>query len=102
MQTTRKRAPQTTGRKSAHLHVRAAEAEKQVLERAARLKQQTLTEFVLSSASREAQRVLADATGVRLPNDRWVSLWNALETEPEDNPRLAKLARRKSVFRGRS
>ena len=65
---------------------------------AAAAKEQSLTEFVVSAATIEAERVLADRTRFVLDSAQWEQFSELLEQPPRENPGLAKLFARPDVF----
>lgn len=77
---------------------RVAAAAANLVRRAAETTDQTLTEFVVDAAVLEADRVLADRTSFALPAERWKRFVEILDRAPQENPGLAKLFSRPSVF----
>ena len=69
-----------------------------LVRRAAEETQRNLTEFVVDAATAEAERVLADRTRFILDEDRWSGFVDALDRPVRDNPGLAKLFAKPSVF----
>jgi uncharacterized protein (DUF1778 family) len=65
---------------------------------AASARRQNLTEFVLAAAVGEADRVLADRTSFALSEESWNEFARLLERPVRDNPGLAKLFAKPSVF----
>jgi uncharacterized protein (DUF1778 family) len=58
---------------------------------AAELRNQKLTEFMLTSSTAAAEMALADRTRFALPPDRWVEFNAALDAPPQKIPALRKL-----------
>ena len=75
----------------------AAETDKLVRE-AAGSSARTLTEFVVTAASVEAERVLADRTRFALSEADWDRFVELLDRPPRENPGLARLFAKPSVF----
>ncbi len=84
--------------KSERIAVRASAAQKDLIHRAAALRHKTVTEFVLDVASREAQRVLAEETHIRLPRETWNEFVRALDSPPSPSPRLTRLMTEPSIL----
>lgn len=71
-----------------------------LVRRAAASSQRTLTDFVVDAAVLEAERLLADRTAFALERQQWERFVELLDRPPRDNPGLAKLFSRPSVFTG--
>ena len=69
-----------------------------LVRRAAEETQRNLTEFVVDAAIAEAERTLADRTRFVLDEERWASFVEALDQPVRDNPGLAKLFSKPTVF----
>ena len=69
-----------------------------LVRRAAEETQRNLTEFVVDAATAEAERALADRTRFTLDEESWASFVEALDRPVRDNPGLAKLLSKPSVF----
>ena len=69
-----------------------------LVRRAAEETQRNLTEFVVDAAVAEAERTLADRTRFVLDEERWASFVEALDQPVRDNPGLAKLFSKPTVF----
>jgi uncharacterized protein (DUF1778 family) len=70
----------------------------EVVRQAATVSNQPLTEFVLQAAVNEAERVLADRTRFALDDEAWNRFTELLDRPVQENPGLAKLFARPSVF----
>ena len=79
-------------------NLRVADDTDELVRRAAEETQRNLTEFVVDAAAGEAERVLADRTRFVLDEDRWSAFVEALDRPVRDNPGLAKLFAKPSVF----
>lgn len=65
---------------------------------AASASRRNLSEFVVEAAIGEAERVLADRTHFVLEGDAWDEFVELLERPVQDNPGLARLFAKPSVF----
>jgi len=74
--------------------------QKEVIARAANLKQTTLTNFMVEQAFQAAQQILADQVHFYLSDEKWDEFCAALDAPPKDLPRLRKLLARPGVFDG--
>jgi len=74
--------------------------QKEVIARAAHLKQTTLTNFMVEQAFQAAQQILADQVHFYLSDEKWDEFCAALDAPPKDLPRLRKLLTRPSAFDG--
>lgn len=75
----------------------AADAD-EFVRRAADVSQRTLTDFVVEAAVVEADRVLGDRTRFALEDEEWTRFMDMLDRPPQENPGLAKLFSKSSVF----
>ena len=75
----------------------ASETDKLVRD-AAESSAQTLTEFVVAAATVEAERVLADRTRFALSVPEWDRFVELRDRSPRENPGLAHLFAKPSVF----
>lgn len=66
--------------------------------RAADVSHRTLTDFVVEAAVVEADRVLGDRTRFVLEDEEWMRFMELLDRPPQENPGLAKLFSKPSVF----
>lgn len=69
-----------------------------LVRRAAETTDKTLTDFVVSAATMEAQRVLADRTTFVLDRESWERLVGLLDQPPREIPGLVKLFSEPSMF----
>ena len=72
--------------------------QKDVIARAAELKQTTMTNFMVEHAFNAAQQILADQTHFYLSPERWAEFCAALDAPPRELPELRKLLSQPSVF----
>jgi len=84
--------------KTTRLNLRASIAQKHILEEAARLKQTSVTEFVLQKACEAAQEILAEEGRIRLSKQDWDAFRRALDASPRRIPSLKKLLNSQGVF----
>ncbi len=66
--------------------------------RAADVSNRTLTDFVVQAAVVEADRVLGDRGRFVLEDEQWMRFVELLDRPPQENPGLAKLFSKPSVF----
>jgi uncharacterized protein (DUF1778 family) len=84
--------------KQDRLNIRATRQQKDVIARAARLLNTTVSNFVLQNAYADAQAVLADQTRFRLPDRQWKRFVEALDAPPKAIPALRKLLTEPGIF----
>lgn len=83
--------------KTQRIEMRTDPASEALIAQAARLTHQSVSAFVLSAATAEAERVLARVDHVVMPADQFDALISSLDT-PGDAPGLARVARRNRRF----
>lgn len=88
--------PTTT--KSERLAVRISAEQRSLLVEASRTQEKTVTEFVLSAATRAAEDVLADRRRFVLTEPEWTAFLAALDRTPRELPRLRRLLATPSVL----
>ncbi len=76
------------------LTMRVDPGEKAVLEQAARIEKQSLTDFVLSSARREAERLVGTQQSLQLSEQDTLAFIAALFDPPRFSPRLEQALER--------
>jgi uncharacterized protein (DUF1778 family) len=79
--------------KAERLEVRLAPSTKALLSAAAHARHTTLSEFLISSAVREAEAVLASPLVFLLDDGGWDALTETLDQPAEVNPALAEIAK---------
>ena len=89
---------ETTEPKSERVDLRMSPAAKRTLQRAAAVKDKTLTEFVLDSSLSAAFETLADRRVFQLDEVQWAAFMVALDVPPRDNPRLRKLLKTRAPW----
>jgi uncharacterized protein (DUF1778 family) len=77
---------------------RVARDADEFVRRAADVSRRTLTDFVVEAAVVEADRVLGDRTRFALEGEQWMQFMELLDRPPQENPGLAKLFSKPSVF----
>lgn len=92
-----------TTQKASRINIRASARQKSVLKRAARLQQTTMSNFVLDTAVKAAQDViakqkLADQTHFVLPKTEGEAFCAALNAPVKPKPALRKLLTEPSIF----
>ncbi len=84
--------------KSERLAVRISPEQRSLLFEASRSQETTITEFVLSAATRAAEDVLADRRRFVLAEPEWAAFLAALDRPPRELPRLRRLLAAPSVL----
>jgi len=80
------------------VQLRMRPLQKDVIARAAHLKQTTVTNFMVEQAFQAAQQILADQAHFYLSPEKWDEFCRALDAPPKDLPRLRRLLKGPSVF----
>ena len=80
----------TAETKDDRLQVRLDSASKRVLQRAANYRRKSVSQFVLSTALEEAERVIRENEVVKLSNADWTIFFDALTDPPPPNEELRK------------
>jgi len=95
------KARSTQGKvKTQRLAVRVSAAQRTLLDEASRVSDTTLSEFVLSAATRAAEDVLADRRRFVLPPAQWAEFVRLLDAPPRTLPRLRRLLSSPTVLDG--
>lgn len=89
-----------TVQKDTRIDLRIGNSQKEFLIYAASLKKMKLSAFVLNSAIKEAEELLANKTQFALPEAQWKAFSAALDRPARENPKLKKLFKMTSVFHG--
>jgi uncharacterized protein (DUF1778 family) len=92
-----------TNQKATRLNIRASARQKALIAKAARLKEKTISDFVLENAYQAAQEViaqqkLADQTHFVLPKAEWEAFCAALDAPPKSKPALRKMLTEPGLF----
>ena len=88
----------TSTSKPTRLNIRVSEHEKDVLTRAARALNTSVSSFVLQRAYADAQTVLAEQSQIRLPEKKWREFCRALDAPPKTIPALQELLTQPGMF----
>lgn len=91
----REAAARTGSPKGDVIQIRTSAETKAILNRAAALRGQTLSEFMLESARRQAQEVLADERAFVLESETFNTFLAQLDVRAEPASQLADLMQRK-------
>lgn len=92
-------ASTTTGeQKQSRLSIRASEAEKSTLERAARARHMNTSQFVLQASLSAAESVLSDQSDFRLTLTQWEDFCKRLDAPARVIPALQTLLRGPEPF----
>ena len=83
---------------TARLNLRIVPTVKKKLQRAAKLRKHSLTEFIIIVSQDAAEAVLAEQTRFVLPEKQWVAFNTALDAPAKELPALRKLLAQPSVF----
>ena len=84
--------------KSQRLNVRVTERQEQLIRRAAEATDRTVTDFMLESASVEAERILADRRWFVASDAQWDEFNRLLDSPLSSTNNLARLMQRESPF----
>jgi uncharacterized protein (DUF1778 family) len=87
-----------SARKETKVQLRMRPIQKDVIARAAELKQTTVTTFMVEQAFNAAQQILAEQTHFYLSAEKWDEFCAALDAPPQEKPRLRQLLTEPSVF----
>jgi uncharacterized protein (DUF1778 family) len=84
----------TAESKQDRLQLRLDARSKHILQRAANFRRKSLSQFVLSTALEEAEKVVREETVVTLSEADWKVFYDALVTPPAPNAALRKAYRK--------
>lgn len=84
--------------KSERLNLRANAWQRTLLKEASEVEGTTVSDFVLRSATRAAEHVLADRRVFALSEDRWQAFMEILDRPARELPRLRKLLETPTVI----
>ncbi len=88
----------TTAQKESRFSIRASALQKKVIAQAARIKETTMSEFVLEQSLAAAQQVIADQARFTLPKKQWNAFCAALDEPPKPVTALRRLLTEPVVF----
>jgi len=80
------------------INLRASKRQKLLLDRAAEALGRSRSDFMLSTACREAESVLLDRCYFALSDDAFQRFTNMLDSPPKENPGLRRLLRTKAPW----
>jgi uncharacterized protein (DUF1778 family) len=80
------------------INVRATAREAELIRIGAKLRGVNMTEFILSSATKEAERTLADQRHIELSPKAWKEFTEALDRPAQIKPRLQRLLSEPSIL----
>jgi uncharacterized protein (DUF1778 family) len=89
---------ESTPLKETKVQLRMRPLQKDVIARAAEIRQTTMTNFMVDQAFTAAQQILADQTHFYLSPEKWDEFCAALDAPPRDLPELRKLLTSPSIF----
>jgi uncharacterized protein (DUF1778 family) len=87
--------------KESRFSIRASVAQKKVIAQAARIRDTTMSDFVLEQALAAAEQVIADQAQFTLPKKKWAAFCAALDAKPRSIPALRRLLTRPGAFDAR-
>ena len=90
--------PAATSRRDTTIPIRARAKDRDLIDRAAKTLGKSRSEFMLETARREAEIVLADQRVFYLHAKQWDAFVKELDKPPKDNPRLRELFKRKAPW----
>jgi uncharacterized protein (DUF1778 family) len=84
--------------KVSRFSIRASATQKRVIAEAARIRETTISDFVLEQSLTAAQQVIADQVQFRLPKKQWKQFCDALDAPLKTIPALRKLLTKPGLF----
>ena len=84
--------------KASRFSIRASATQKRVIAEAARIKETTISDFVLEQSLTAAQRVIADQVQFKLPKKQWKDFCDAMDAAPKTIPALRRLLNKQGLF----
>ena len=84
--------------KASRFSIRASATQKRVIAEAARIKDTTISDFVLEQSLTAAQQIIADQVQFRLPKKQWKVFCDALDAPPKTMPALRRLLTKPGLF----
>jgi uncharacterized protein (DUF1778 family) len=85
-------------RRTRRLNLRATERQEKLIRMGAELRGVPVSEFILENACRQAEQDLADRLHFTLSRKQYQAFLDALDSSPQDKPRLSRLLSEKSVL----
>ena len=84
--------------KASRFSIRASATQKKVIAEAARIKDTTISDFVLEQSLTAAHHVIADQVQFELTKKQWNAFCEALDAPPKTIPALRKLLTKPGLF----
>ena len=84
--------------KASRFSIRASATQKKVIAEAARIRDTTISDFVLEQSLTAAQQVIADQVQFRVPKKQWKEFCDALDAPPKKIPALRRLLSKPGLF----
>lgn len=84
--------------KGSRFSIRASATQKSVIAEAARIKDTTISDFVLEQSLTAAHHVIADRVQFRPPKKQWKEFCDALDAPPKMIPALRRLLTKQGLF----
>ena len=84
--------------KASRFSIRASATQKRIIAEAARIKDTTISDFVLEQSLTAAQLVIADQVQFKLPKTQWKKFCDALDAPPNTLASLRRLLTRPGLF----
>lgn len=77
--------------KTQRLNLRIEKEDEALFKRAALVRRESLTQFLVESGRERAERLLADRTSFRVDSEAWQDIVAAMDRPAKAQPQLAKL-----------
>jgi uncharacterized protein (DUF1778 family) len=77
--------------KTQRLNLRIEKEDEALFKRAAMVRRESLTQFLVGSGRERAERLLADRTSFRVDSEAWQEIVAAMDRPAKAQPQLAKL-----------
>lgn len=77
--------------KTQRLNLRIEKEDETLFKRAAMVRRESLTQFLVESGRERAERLLADRTSFRVDSEAWQEIVAAMDRPAKARPQLAKL-----------
>ena len=89
---------QGSTQKASRFSIRASATQKRIIAEAARIKDTTISDFVLEQSLTAAQQVIADQAHFKLSKKQWKTFCDALDAPPKAIPALRRLLTKPGLF----
>lgn len=87
-----------SARKEVRINLRANQEQKELLKKAAELKNTTVSNFILENATKAAQEAILAQTHFFLSEEKWIQFCEILDRPPKEIPALRKLLTEPTIF----